>query len=64
MAARYALHKGSDGLQSVSVLDLVELYELKPFEWIIWEPDSPRRWKDYVHLYPQRDTTKYGRPDA
>lgn len=61
----YALHPGS--LPPVGALDktrievtaddLVRLYKLRPWEWIVWDRSDGYDWFDFIHLYP----SYYGR---
>lgn len=56
----YALHPGSlppKGVREktridISAEDLVRLYRLKAWEFIIWDPADGYDWFDFIHLYP------------
>lgn len=56
----YALHPGSlppkDPLgktrTEVTADDLVALYKLKSWEYIVWDPTDNYDWFDFIHLYP------------
>lgn len=56
----YALHPGSlppkDPLgktrTQVTADDLVKLYKLKSWEYIVWDPTDHFDWFDFIHLYP------------
>lgn len=66
---KYALHPGwivssNDGQPCyVSVAQLVQLYQLRPGEYIIWNGQAIHgaKWEDYAHLYPDHGGG-YGRP--
>lgn len=68
----FALHpghitsKGDGQVHYVSAGQLAKLYELRNYEWFIWNDtyDSRfRTWSEYVHLYPNYHGD-YGRPHA
>jgi hypothetical protein len=64
---KYALHPGwitskTDGDQHyIGVGQLIELYELRHDEYIVWNDSSGYKHEDYIHLYPSYHGN-YGRP--
>lgn len=60
MSKKYALHSGiiqsrHDGENySIEVENLINLYELKKEDCVIWDKlkFSNKKWDDYIHLFP------------
>lgn len=66
MRPKYALHPGwiiskNDGDRHyIGIGQLVNLYQLKPNEYIVW--GKGHNWDAYVHLHPDY-YGNYGRPE-
>jgi hypothetical protein len=66
MSEKFAVHPGhitsdtDSDIHHISATELVNLYQLSPGSYIIWDRERPetyegRIYAEYIHLYPKRN---------